>query len=141
MRILLTPKTRRRAHREIDVAPDGWWFTPPVESTRSLEQNAFLHVLLALAEKKAMWLGRKHTLKQWKVIFVSAHAVALGEGAEMLRGLEGEYVNLREPTSGMGVKRTSSLIEYIKAWLEQQGINTEERSFEVPGWVRDNAHA
>jgi hypothetical protein len=36
----------------------------------------------------------------------------------MVPGLEGEFVNLRESTAQMGIKRMISLIEYSQAYLD-----------------------
>jgi len=35
----------------------------------------------------------------------------------VIAGIEGEFVNIRESTAKMGVKRLNSLIEYIQAWV------------------------
>ena len=72
--------------------------------------------------KQATLHGRKLTAAQWKVVFISGHAVATGLGADVLPGIEGEFVNIRESSAQMGVKRMASLIEYILAWGADQGI-------------------
>ena len=46
------------------------------------------------------------------MIMVSAHKIATGGKAEMVIGLEGEVINLRESTAQMSVQRLASLIEY-----------------------------
>ena len=53
---------------------------------------------------------------------VSAHKIATGGKAEMVIGLEGEVINLRESTAQMGVQRLASLIEYITAWGVENGV-------------------
>jgi hypothetical protein len=60
--------------------------------------------------------GRRLQPKEAKVLFVSAHAVATGEGSDVVEGLEGELVNLRESTAEMTISRMGSLIEYVSAW-------------------------
>lgn len=89
---------------------------------RSADQNAMLHALFAEAAKKCDWHGRKLTETQWKVLFISGHAIATGRGAEMIPGLEGEFVNIRESSARMSVARMNSLIEYVQAWMAQQGV-------------------
>lgn len=86
------------------------------EPTRNSEQNALLHGMLGELAIKATWGGEKRSADAWKVLMVSAHAIAEGQPCELVKGLEGELVNIRESTAKMSVKRLSSLIEYIQAW-------------------------
>jgi hypothetical protein len=72
------------------------------------------------------WGGKPRTAAQWKVLMVSGHAVATKEGAEMVPGVEGEFVNLRESTAAMSVRRSSSLIEYTLAFMAMNGLNQLE---------------
>ena len=109
---------RQNAARAVMDAPDGW----KVEikpRTRSSDQNALLHALFSEAAKVCSWHGRKLTAEQWKVLFISGHAIATGRGADMVPGLEGEFVNIRESSARMSVARMTSLIEYINAWMAE----------------------
>jgi len=91
--------------------------------TRSLDQNALFHAILDdMAKQGAQWAGKPRTAAEWKVLLVSGHAIATKEGAEMLPGLEGEFVNLRESTAKMSKKRSASLIEYTQAFCATNGI-------------------
>lgn len=109
---------RRNAARAVMSAPED--FMVRIEPrTRSLEQNAMLHALFGEAAKNATWHGRKLTAEQWKVLFISGHAIATGRGADMVPGLEGEFVNIRESSARMSVARMTSLIEYINAWMAE----------------------
>ena len=91
--------------------------------TRSLDQNAKFHALCTDFEKsQVQWAGKPRTAAQWKVLLVSGHAVATKEGAEIVPGLEGEFVNIRESTANMSKARGSSLIEYTLAFGAQQGV-------------------
>jgi len=93
--------------------------------TRSLSQNDHFHKLCDIAEKSGLlFAGKPRTAKQWKVLFVSGHAVATKEQAEIVPGIEGEFVNIRESTALMSVARSSSLIEYTLAFLAMHGIAT-----------------
>lgn len=90
--------------------------------TRSLEQNSKLHALLSDISKQCEFNGQKRDIDTWKMIMVSAHKIATGGKAEMVIGLEGEVINLRESTAQMGVQRLASLIEYITAWGAENGV-------------------
>lgn len=93
------------------------------EETRTLEQNAKFHALCDdIATSEFPWGGKKRSAAQWKVLLVSGHAIATKDGAEMLPGLEGEYVNLRESTALMSIKRSASLIEYTLAFMAMNDI-------------------
>lgn len=112
---------RQAACRYINEAPEGHVVTI-AEPTRSLEQNAMLHPLLTDISRQVEWMGKKRPMLQWKTIMVSAHAIATGQPAEMVIGIEGEVVNLRESTAAMSTRRFSSLVEYVLAWGAQNGV-------------------
>lgn len=95
--------------------------------TRSLEQNSKLHALLSDISKQCEFNGKKRDIDTWKMIMVSAHKIATGGQAEMVIGLEGEVINLRESTAQMSVKRLASLIEYITSWGVQNGVIFNDR--------------
>ncbi|MCY1239174.1 NinB protein [compost metagenome] len=93
------------------------------EETRTEGQNRFFHKLAGEVAKSGMlWQGKKRTAAQWKVLLVSGHAIATQEGAEIIPGLEGEFVNIRESTALMSIKRGASLIEYTLAFCAQHGV-------------------
>lgn len=89
---------------------------------RNLEMNAKFHAMLGDVARQVEYMGKKRTVDQWKVLFVSAHAIATGKGADVIPGLEGEFVNIRESTASMSKKRIASLIEYVYAWGADNGI-------------------
>ena len=95
--------------------------------TRSLEQNSKLHALLSDISKQCEFNGKKRDIDTWKMIMVSAHKIATGGQAEMVIGLEGEVINLRESTAQMGVQRLASLIEYITAWGIENGVKFNDK--------------
>lgn len=102
------------------VVPDGTVVTFS-EPKRSGDQNAKFHAICSdLARARVQWMGKPRTAAQWKVLLVSGHAVATKEEAEIVPGLEGEFVNLRESTAAMSKRRSSSLIEYAQAFAAQQ---------------------
>ena len=119
---LVHAEARRRACAAIMSAPDGW-VVKLSEPTRSLEQNAKFHAICAdLARSGVEWAGKKRTTEQWKVLLVSGHAIATNLGAEMVPGLEGEFVNLRESTARMSKARSTSLIEYALAFCADREV-------------------
>lgn len=93
---------------------------------RNLEQSAKFHAMLGDVAQQVEYMGKKRTAEQWKVLFVSAHAIATGRGAEMLPGIEGEFVNIRESTAQMSKKRIASLIEYVYAWGADKNVRWSE---------------
>lgn len=114
--------SRCTAKLQIDAAPDGCVIEIK-PATRSLEASAKFHSICGdLAKSGKTWAGSTRTLVQWKVLLVSGHAIATGLGAEIIPGLENEFINIRESTAQMGVKRLSSLIEYSLAWCALNNI-------------------
>lgn len=79
---------------------------------RNLDQNAKFHAMVADISRQVQWCGRWLKPEQWKVLLISGHAVATKQEADVLPCLEGEYVNIRESSAQMSVKRMASLIEY-----------------------------
>lgn len=90
--------------------------------TRSSKQNRLMHALFSDVADQAQWMGKPRTPAEWKVLFVSGHAVATNIGADLVPGLEGEFCNLRESTAKMSISRMNSLIEYVMAWSATNGV-------------------
>lgn len=112
---------RNNALEAIRNAPEGMVVTL-APKTRSSEQNALLHALLSEISKRCEFGGKRRTPEQWKLIMVSGHSIATGRAAEVVPGLEGEFLNLRESTASMSVKRLGSLVEYVQAWCADNGV-------------------
>jgi len=129
--ILAHRAARQSAMRAVMYAPDGY-LVEVKPKTRTLAQNALLHKFFSHVAKNTLHCGRVLTAAQWKTLFISGHAIATGMGADMLPGLEGEFVNIRESSAHMSVKRLSSLIEYIRAWCIERDI--ELSRFAPPGY-------
>jgi hypothetical protein len=127
MRLTITGDIARQAiHKAVESSEIGMVVSIH-QPTRSSEQNAMLHPLLTDISKQKEWMGKKRTMLQWKVIMVSAHAIATGEPAEMVIGLEGEVVNLRESTAAMSKKRFSSLLDYVTCWGAMNGVKFSDK--------------
>jgi hypothetical protein len=123
---LVNERVRSNAMQALHMAPEGHVVTiaPP---TRSLEQNAKLHAILTdLARSGMKWAGKRRTMEEWKAIVISGHAVATGAGGEVIPGIEGEFVAIRESSAHMNVSRAASLIEYLLAFCAEQGIELTE---------------
>jgi hypothetical protein len=96
------------------------------EMTRNDEQNRKFHAMCGDVADQALFAGRKLKPEQWKVLFISGHSMATGAGAEIVPGLEGEFVNIRESSANMGVRRMASLIEYVQCWAVTNGIRLND---------------
>jgi hypothetical protein len=113
---------RREAIDAIESAPLGYRVEIR-EPKRTDGQNDRFHAICSdIARSGFQWFGKKRTAQEWKVLLISGHAVATKEGAEIIPGLEGELVSIRESTALMSVKRGASLIEYAQSWAVNNGI-------------------
>lgn len=123
MFVLLNAQIKQRAARAVLDAAEGFAvrITPP---TRNLEQSAKFHAICGDLARQLPYAGKKRTLEQWKALLCSGHSVATQENAEIVPGLEQEWLNLRESTASMSVARMSSLIEYALAYCAMNGVRT-----------------
>jgi len=120
--ILVSPNVVRNAINAVMEAPNGYSVTIS-EPNRSLDQNAMFHAICTdIAKSGYEWAGKPRKPEEWKVLLVSGHAVATNQKVEIVPGLEGEFINIRESTARMSVARASSLIEYALAWCADHGI-------------------
>jgi hypothetical protein len=118
---LVHDTARQMAVRAVTRAPAGY-VVEVKPKTRTLDQNAKLHAMFTDIARQIGFHGKRRTPAEWKVIFISGHAVATGLGADIVPGLEGEFVNIRESSAQMGVKRLNSLIEYVTAWAADNEV-------------------
>ena len=126
--ILINDQVRQRARDAIDCAPDGHQCIIK-EPTRNLDQSAKFHAICEDLERSRLpWAGKPRDAAAWKVLLVSGHAVATKQGAELVPGLENEFVNIRESTALMSKSRASSLIEYALAFCALNGITLREQA-------------
>lgn len=124
--VLVHDMARQRALDAVRQAPAGHEVVVK-EPTRNADQNAKFHAICGdIARAGVLWAGKKRTAAQWKVLLVSGHATATKEGSEMVPGLEGEFVNIRESTALMSVRRSSSLIEYTLAFCAAHEVRLTE---------------
>lgn len=92
------------------------------DPTRTLEANARLHAMLTDISRQRDYMGKKRDVEFWKGLFVSAHAIATGKPCEIVPGLEGEFIAIRESTASMSGKKLASVMEYIEAWAANEGV-------------------
>jgi hypothetical protein len=124
--ILVNDRVRANALDEVRRAPDGFVVTVS-ERTRSTDQNAMFHAICSdIAKSGFKFAGKPRAADVWKVLLISGHAAATGDGNEVLPGLEGEFVNIRESSARMGVRRAASLITYCLAFCDTNGIALTE---------------
>lgn len=123
---LISPRVRANALDAVRSAPDGYIVTVK-EPKRTDAQNKHFHALCGYIAKSGLkWAGKPRNAGEWKLLLVSAHSVATNEGSEILPGLEGEFINLRESTALMSKKRGASLIEYTLAFALTNGVELVE---------------
>lgn len=102
------------------------------EETRSDLQNNWIHAAFGDVAKQAQWMNRRLAPVQWKTLFVSGHAMATGLGADVITGLEGEFVNIRESTAQMSRARCASLQTYMQAWCSEHDVELRDsRQWEI----------
>jgi hypothetical protein len=124
--ILINDKVRQNALAAFYNADDGAVVTIGPKN-RSLDQNAKLHAMLTDVAKSGIeWAGKPRSVDEWKVIIISGHSVATGHGGEVIPGIEGEFVAIRESSASMSVSRAASLIEYLLAFCATNGIELTE---------------
>lgn len=93
------------------------------EPTRSSEASAKFHAMCGdFVKSGKTWAGKKRSLDEWKVLLISGHAVATKQGAEMVPGIEGEFLNIRESSARMSTQRMHSLIDYTYAFGTSIGV-------------------
>jgi len=123
---LVHASARHNALEAVRAAPDGYAVVVQ-ERVRSLDQNAKLHALCTdIAASGLTWCGKRRDASEWKSLLVSGHSVATSYEPEVVQGLEGELVNIRESTATMSRARAASLIEYIQAFCAANDVTVQE---------------
>lgn len=112
---LINAEVRKHAAEHVYEVGEG--YVCEIRKRRRIEsQNAKFHAMLGDICAQWTFNGRRLRPMEAKVLFISAHACATGEGSDIVEGLEGELVNLRESSAEMTISRMGSLIEYVSAW-------------------------
>ena len=118
------------AIKEIECNDKSPMVVSVTRMNRSLPQNAMFHSLCGDLERSGfIFCGKKRSAGQWKVILISGHSIAVpedGDTGEIIAGIQGEIVSLRESSAQMKVSRMTSLIEYTIAFCVDNGIPISE---------------
>lgn len=124
--ILINDRVRHNALTALMEAPEGYSVSI-APASRSLDQNAKFHSICSdLARSDEKWAGKSRSLEEWKVLLISAHAVATQQPGEVIPGIEGEFVAIRESSARMTVGRAASLITYALAFCDLHGVPLNE---------------
>lgn len=125
--VLRDPAVRQRAADYVlRGADDNSEVLVTAEKMNNGQRGKF-HALCKDLERSGLeWKGRRRLAREWKVLLISGHAVATHEDAEVVEGLEGELVSIRESTATMSKGRGASLITYTLAFCALQGVRTRE---------------
>lgn len=126
--IMHTPVVQLNASNMVMALPTGGdvpWVVEIRPAKRSDLQSAKLHAMLGDVSKQLKFniegVPQSLKLDEWKNLFVSGHAIATGRPYQLVSGLEGEMLNLRESTAKMSSRRMGSLIEYVYAYGASNG--------------------
>ncbi|WP_072076131.1 recombination protein NinB [Yersinia kristensenii] len=96
------------------------------EPKRSLPQNARLHAMLSDVSRQATYMGKKRGIEFWKGLFVSGWQIATNQKPEIVPGLEGEFINIRESTTRLTVKKLTEVMDYVEAYCGMNGIKLSD---------------
>lgn len=123
--ILAHDQARSRALNAVLNAPAGHMVTIS-EPSRSLEQNAFLWLLLTAVSEQVDWYGRKLSPADWKNVF-SASLRKL----QVVPNLDNTgFVALGQSTSRMSKREFAELLELIEAFGAERGVEFNEPAAE-----------
>lgn len=123
---IINDRVRNNALLAVTRAPEGYRVSIS-EPKRSTDQNAKFHAIVSdIARSSMKWAGKVRSAEEWKALLISGHAVATKEQGEVIPGLEGEFVAIRESSAKMSVRRAASLIEYTLAFCASHGIELTE---------------
>jgi hypothetical protein len=120
--VLSNGYARREATRAIFRAAEGM-VVEVREPKRSLSQNDRLHAMIGDLIKGGFdHKGRKLTMQQLKVLFVSTWQIETGQGSDIIEGLSGEAVQLVRGTSELDSKECSEVMIIIERTAAERGI-------------------
>jgi len=123
---LSTTQARNNAIEAVSNCEDGMMVSI-YEPKRSEDASAKFHSLCGdLAKSGIQFFGKPRTKDEWKVLLISGHAKATNATVELVQGIEGELVSIRESSAQMGVKRMSSLVEYTLAFCATNNVRLSQ---------------
>ncbi len=125
---LSDPGLRQWVASFIAVAPIGCYVEVRPEN-RSSKQNNRVHAMIAEAVAKGFNMdGRRFTEDEAKTLFVSGWMIENGHGSDIVRGLNGEPVQLRRSTTTFSKAELTSLMDYIDKECAERGFPLQERA-------------
>lgn len=124
--VLVSDEVRQRCMDYLGRVPEGFevLVSPPRMSDG--QRDRFHAICSDLARSGIEWAGEQRTGAEWKVLLISGHAKATSNDAEVVIGLEGELVDIRESVTTMSKRRGSSLIEYSQAFCMNNGVRMRD---------------
>lgn len=112
---------RQAACRYIMQAPEGYSVTIG-EQSRSAEANARLHAMISDVAAQIEYMGKRRSVEFWKGLFVSGWEIATGQKPEIIPGIEGEFINIRQSTTNLSGRKIADLMQYIEAHGVSNGV-------------------
>lgn len=124
---LVRPAMVRVYHSVLDAVQAGQARVVSVSrEQRTAAQNRLLHGLLQQISRAVPWAGAHRDVTTWKRLMTAAYLRAIGQSPEVLPSIDGKGIEvIYEPTSRMDVAQLTELIEFIQAWMAQQGFGHE----------------
>ena len=123
---LFNAAQRRKAIDAINGAPENY-VVEIKQRTRSLDQNSMLWRLLTITSQNVPWQvnGSKVMLSpdDWKDIVTAS----LHQEHRIARGIRGGFVMLGKSTSRMTVDQMTQMIEFLYAFLAENGVVVDEQ--------------
>ena len=134
------PRQRDYAKTCIDMSQENDVCTIK-EATRKEIQSSRFHAMCGDVARQCKFMGRQLSKAQWKIIFISGHAIATGLGADLIPGLEGEFINIRESSAEMSIRRMASVIEYVFAWGANNNVTWTDPKHKDDEEIMNRAYA
>ena len=114
--VLVHETARQRAVEYVQQAPEGYEVVVRPAKMNN-DQKAHFHAICDDLERSGLtWQGKKLTSLQWKLLLISGHSIATKKQVELIEGLEGELIDIRESIADMRKTRGASLIDYSIAF-------------------------
>jgi hypothetical protein len=86
--------------------------------TRSLEQNAYLHVILGDVARQVVWHGQKYDVDTWKAFLM----LSFGKEMMLMPGINGGLVPIPHKSSKLTVPEMNDFIAYVLAFGTDHGV-------------------
>lgn len=98
------------------------------EPSRSLDSNARFHAMLGDIVKYGYeHFGRKLTIEEWKVLFVTEWMNETGQASDIAPTLYGtSFVQLRKSTRKMTGRQLGEVMIIVERWCSEKGVPLRE---------------